>query len=309
MVTFIDNLGNEMLQPVKLKQADEVLLIAPARKVDLNALKAAESLLHQWGLKPIRGKSLLLENGIFGGTDQERKKDLQWALDHPTAKAIWCYRGGYGTVRLLEDINPTEFLNFPKWIIGFSDVTFLHCFSNIILNTASIHATMPINVRENTTESLNSLKSALFDKQMHYQWEVSNSCKNGNAEGELIGGNLAVLCATLGTNYQPDFEDKILFIEEIDEYMYAIDRLFWQLKFAGVFHHIKGLIIGHFSKLKDNDISFGMTLEEIILEKVKEFNYPVVFGFPAGHENENKSLILGAKTRLEVNQVATLRTV
>ena len=168
---------------------------------------------------------------------------------------------------------------------------------------------MPINVRENTTESLNSLKSALFDKQMHYQWEVSPSFKNGNAEGELIGGNLAVLCATLGTNYQPDFEDKILFIEEIDEYMYAIDRLFWQLKFAGVFHHIKGLIIGHFSKLKDNDISFGMTLEEIILEKVKEFNYPVVFNFPAGHENENKSLILGAKARLEVNQAATLRTV
>ena len=223
MVTFIDNLGNEMLQPVKLKQADEVLLIAPARKVDLNALKAAESLLHQWGLKPIRGKSLLLENGIFGGTDQERKKDLQWALDHPTAKAIWCYRGGYGTVRLLEDINPTEFLNFPKWIIGFSDVTFLHCFSNIILNTASIHATMPINVRENTTESLNSLKSALFDKQMHYQWEVSPSCKNGIAEGELIGGNLAVLCATLGTNYQLDFEGKILSIEEIDSLISAID--------------------------------------------------------------------------------------
>jgi muramoyltetrapeptide carboxypeptidase len=282
-----------MIIPSKIKKGDEVILIAPSRKVDLSALEITEEWLKKQGLVPLRGKHILKEEGIFAGTDSDRKHDLQWAFDHPTAKVIWCYRGGYGSVRLLEDVNPSRFLAKPKWIMGFSDITFLHCFSNIILNTASIHATMPINVPDNTSESMKSLSDFLFEGSLQYEWEENKNNKHGQVKGKIVGGNLSVLCATLGTNYQPDFEGNILFIEDIDEYYYAIDRLLWQLKFAGVFHHIGGLIIGHFSKMKDNKIPFGLSLEEMVLEKIQEFNFPVAFNFPGGHENENWTIPLG----------------
>ena len=289
-----------MIIPDKLTKGDIVLIIAPARKVELKQLEAAEKLLNDWELNAERSPNLLQQSGIFAGEDASRKSDLQWALNHPYAKAIWCFRGGYGTVRLIEGLNPTGFLNNPKWLIGFSDVTVLHSFSNIILNTATIHATMPINVIENTIDSLTSLKQALFSTSMHHSWSNTKNNRLGEAEAEIVGGNLAVLTSLLGTNYQPDFEGKILFIEEIDEYLYNIDRMCWQLKFAGVFNHIKGLVVGHFSEIKDNKISFGMTIEEIILEKVKEFDFPIAFGFPAGHKNENQSLLFGVKTKFLV---------
>ena len=289
-----------MIIPDKLTKQDLVVIIAPARKIEIKQLEAAEKLLLDWGLKTERSPNLMQAEGIFAGPDSSRKSDLQWALDHPKAKAIWCFRGGYGTVRLIEDLNPELFLKKPKWIIGFSDITVLHSFSNIILNTASIHATMPINVIENTTESLRSLKQVLFSASMDYSWNQNQNNRIGEASAEIIGGNLAVLTSLLGTNYQPNFEGKILFIEEIDEYLYNIDRMCWQLKFAGVFNHIKGLIIGHFSKIKDNKIPFGMTIEEIFLEKTKEFDFPIAFDFSAGHENENQSLLFGLKTKFLV---------
>ena len=291
-----------MILPSKLKKGDQVLIIAPARKVDISSLEASEKLLAEWGLISIRSKNLLSESGIFSGTDHERKQDLQWALDHQEAKAIWCYRGGYGSIQLVEELNPSNFLKYPKWIIGFSDITVLHCFSNIILNSCSIHATMPINVRENSEESLLSLKKILFKYSMDYQWAFSNENIIGKCEGEIIGGNLAVLCSTLGTSYQPDFEGKILFIEDIDEYLYRIDRMLWQLKFAGVFQHIKGIIVGHFSNIKDNKIPFGKSLKQIILDKTQEFNFPVAFDFPSGHENDNWSLLFGKRVKFQVEK-------
>ena len=282
-----------MIIPSKINKGDEVILVAPSRKVDLSALEKTEEWLKKQGLIPLRGEHILKVEGIFAGSDRDRNHDLQWAFDHPTAKVIWCYRGGYGSVRLLENINPSRFLEKPKWIMGFSDITFLHCFSNIILNTASIHATMPINVPENTSKSMKSLSDFLFEGSLQYEWEENENNKHGQIKGKIVGGNLSVLCATLGTNYQPDFEGNILFIEDIDEYYYAIDRLFWQLKFAGVFHHIKGLILGHFSKMKDNKIPFGLSIEEMVLEKIQEFDFPVAFNFPGGHENENWALPFG----------------
>lgn len=291
-----------MILPSKLKKGDQVLIIAPARKVDISSLEASEKLLAEWGLISIRSKNLLSESGIFSGTDHERKQDLQWALDHQEAKAIWCYRGGYGSIQLVEELNPSNFLKYPKWIIGFSDITVLHCFSNIILNSCSIHATMPINVKENSEESLLSLKKILFKYSMDYHWAFSNENIIGKCEGEIIGGNLAVLCSTLGTSYQPDFEGKILFIEDIDEYLYRIDRMLWQLKFAGVFHHIKGIIVGHFSNIKDNKIPFGKSLKQIILDKTQEFNFPVAFDFPSGHENDNWSLLFGKRVKFQVEK-------
>jgi len=291
-----------MIIPSKINKGDEVILVAPSRKVDLSALEKTEEWLKKQGLIPLRGEHILKVEGIFAGSDRDRNHDLQWAFDHPTAKVIWCYRGGYGSVRLLENINPSRFLEKPKWIMGFSDITFLHCFSNIILNTASIHATMPINVLDNTSKSMKSLSDFLFEGSLQYEWEENENNKHGQIKGKIVGGNLSVLCATLGTNYQPDFEGNILFIEDIDEYYYAIDRLFWQLKFAGVFHHIKGLILGHFSKMKDNKIPFGLSIEEMVLEKIQEFDFPVAFNFPGGHENENWTLPFGVDMNFTVTK-------
>ena len=285
--------------PPKLKANDEVIIVAPARKVDKKLLTFSLKLLKKWGLVPLLSKNLMEDNGIFAGSKILRHQDFQWALDHPSAKAIWCFRGGYGTTQIIEEINPARFLKNPKWIIGFSDITNFHCFSNIILNTASLHATMPINTQSNTYYTLNSLKNFLINQKISYEIKSNKENKLGEVEATLIGGNLSVLCATLGTNYQPDFENKILFIEDIDEYLYKIDRMIWQLKYAGIFHQIAGLIIGHFTNIKDNSISFGKSLEEIILEKVNEFNFPVIFDFPAGHENENLSIPFGMKLKLE----------
>ena len=285
--------------PPKLKANDEVIIIAPARKVDKKLLTFSLQLLKKWGLVPLLSKNLMQDNGIFAGSKILRHQDFQWALDQPSAKAIWCFRGGYGTTQIIEEINPARFLKNPKWIIGFSDITNFHCFSNIILNTASLHATMPINTQSNTYYTLNSLKNFLINQKISYKIKSNKENKLGEVEATLIGGNLSVLCATLGTNYQPDFENKILFIEDIDEYLYKIDRMIWQLKYAGIFHQIAGLIIGHFTNIKDNSISFGKSLEEIILEKVNEFNFPVIFDFPAGHENENLSIPFGMKLKLE----------
>ena len=292
--------------PPKLKLNDEVILIAPARKVELESLIMAENLLLKWGLKPLRSKNILAKTGIFAGDKEERVLDLQWAINHPTAKAIWCFRGGYGSIQLLEGLNPAPFLQNPKWIIGFSDITNIHCFSNIILNTASIHATMPINIGLNTPQSLESLKEFLFKQEINYKINSVSKNIHGEVKGAIVGGNLSVLCANLGTNYQPDFENKILFIEDIDEYFYKIDRMLWQLKFAGVFHQIKGLIVGHFTNTKDNSTAFGMDLEEMVLQKLNEFDFPVVFNFPSGHEKENLTLPLGLPLNLKVNSRSTL---
>ena len=288
-----------MLIPPKLKARDEIIIIAPARKVDKKLLNFTLKLLEKWDLVPLLSKSLMADYGIFAGDKKLRHEDFQWALDHPTAKAIWCFRGGYGTTQIIEGINPENFLKRPKWIIGFSDITNLNCFANIILHTASLHATMPINIQKNTNSTLNSLKNFLMNQSISYKIKPNKGNKIGKVEGSLVGGNLSVLCASLGTNYQPDFENKILFIEDIDEYFYKIDRMMWQLKYAGVFHQISGLIIGEFTNLKDNAIPFGISLEEIILEKVNEFSFPVIFNFPSGHENENLSIPFGMKLKLE----------
>jgi muramoyltetrapeptide carboxypeptidase len=287
--------------PPKLELNDEVIIIAPARKVELESLEFAEKLLLKWGLKPLRSKNILAKTGIFAGDKEKRVLDLQWAINHPTAKAIWCFRGGYGAIQLLEGLNPALFLQNPKWIIGFSDITNIHCFSNIILNTASIHATMPINIGLNTPQSLESLKDFLFKQEINYKINSASKNIHGEVKGAIVGGNLSILTSSLGTNYQPDFENKILFIEDIDEYLYKVDRMIWQLKFAGVFHQIKGLIIGHFTNIKDNSTAFGMSIEEIILQKVKEFDFPVIFNFPCGHENENLTLPFGIEMNLKVN--------
>ena len=286
--------------PPSLKKGDQVAIVATARYADLKILEFAEQLLESWGLKLIRGKNLLKKHYNFAGNDAERLEDLQWAMDHPELKAIFCFRGGYGSTRILEKIEAKKFINSPKWVIGFSDVTALHNYIGTICNTASVHATMPINYKDNSDNALRSLKQLLFEKTMNY---CIDSCAEnilGQASGPIVGGNLAILQSLSGTKYDCNTKGKILFIEDVDEYLYNIDRMLWTLQHAGKLANLAGLIVGGFTQLKDNDDPFGMTVQQIILEKVKAYHYPVCFNFPSGHFNDNCALGLNLPVKLIV---------
>lgn len=292
--------------PPTLKKGDAIAIIATARYVDLKILEFAEQLFDRWGLKVIRGENVLKKQFNFAGSDHQRVTDLQWAMDDPKIKAIFCFRGGYGSTRILERVNPKAFIKNPKWLVGFSDVTALHNYIGSICNTASVHATMPINYKENTDQALLSLKQLLFDKKMKYSLEPCTANVLGEASGPIVGGNLAILQSLSGTKYDIDTKGKILFLEDVDEYLYNIDRMLWTLKHAGKLAHISGLIVGGFTKIKDNDDPFGMNVQEIVLEKVKQYNYPVCFNFPAGHFDDNRTIAFGLKTKLSVSNYSVI---
>ena len=288
--------------PAPLKQGDSIAVVATARFVDIKVLAFAEQLFNSWGLKPKRAANLLKQEFNFAGSDLERKSDLQWAFDDRSIKAIFCFRGGYGSVRILEDLGNANLKKNPKWIIGFSDVTALHNYMNSQCSIASLHATMPINYKENTTNALHSLKEFLFNKKINYSFDANSNNKLGNCVAPIVGGNLAILQSLLGTKYDISTKGKILFLEEVDEYLYNIDRMLWTLKLSGKLAQLSGLIIGGFTALKDNETPFGLSVEEMILEKVQEYNYPVCFDFPAGHFDNNCALPLGLNVELSVQK-------
>lgn len=289
-----------MIIPPYLKAGDTVAIIATARKISPEELEPALHFLQRHELKVESGKHLFAVDRQFAGTDEQRRADLQWALDHPEIKAIIIARGGYGTVRLVDGINFNGFKKNPKWLVGYSDVTVLH---NVLhqLGIASLHATMPINFLKNQ-EATQSLIDCLFGKACTIEAEAHPLNRTGTCQGTLIGGNLSLLFALSGTPFDLDTNGKILFIEDLDEYLYHIDRMMMQLKLSGKLSHLKGLIVGGMSDMKDNATPFGKTAEEIILEAVQEYNYPVCFNFPAGHIDRNLALYLGKECKLDVNQ-------
>ena len=293
-----------MIQPTCLQKNDTVAIVSTARKISLKEIQPAINLLKNWELKVVIGKTIGLDENQFAGTDVQRVSDFQEMLDNPKIKAIWCARGGYGTVRIIDELDFTEFKKKPKWIIGYSDVTVLH---NHIHNFGieTLHATMPINVIENSEKSLASLKKCVFSNAISFEISTSEDSKTGNSTGILVGGNLSILFSLLGSPSDINTDGKILFIEDLDEYLYHIDRMFINLKRNGYFNNLKGLIIGGMSDMNDNAIPFGKTAKEIILDVVSEFDFPVVFDFPAGHINDNRSLILGRKVKLEVGKTST----
>jgi len=293
-----------MIQPTYLQKNDTVAIVSTARKISLKEIQPAINLLKNWGLKVVIGNTIGLEENQFAGTDAQRISDFQKMLDNPKIKAIWCARGGYGTVRIIDKLDFTEFKKHPKWIIGYSDITVLH---NHIHNFGieSLHATMPINVSENSEKSLASLKKCLFSNTISYEIATSEDSKTGNSSGFLVGGNLSILFSLLGSPSDINTDGKILFIEDLDEYLYHIDRMFMNLKRNGYFNNLKGLIVGAMSDMNDNTIPFGKTAKEIILDAVSEFDFPVVFDFPAGHINDNSALILGRKVTLGVGEKDT----
>ncbi len=272
----------------------KVALVAPARKISYEEISFAIDYIKERGFVPIYDERLFQTHNQFAGNDEERASILQYYLDSDDVDAIICVRGGYGTVRIIDRLNFNIFMQNPKWIVGYSDVTVLHCKLQS-LGVESIHATMPLNFPTNTRKSLDTLFDALMGKEISYDFPESPHNIKGEAEGIVVGGNLSVLYSLLGSDIFPDTKDKILFIEDLDEYLYHIDRMMMALERAGVLDNIKGLVVGGMTGMHDNAVSFGMSAEEIILEKVADKNIPVIFNFPAGHFEDNQALILGRK--------------
>ncbi len=277
-----------------MSAGSKVALVAPARKISYEDISFAIDYINERGFVPIYDERLFQTHNQFAGNDEERASILQYYLDSDDVDAIICVRGGYGTVRIIDRLNFNIFMQNPKWIVGYSDVTVLHCKLQS-LGVESIHATMPLNFPTNTRKSLDTLFDALMGKEISYDFPESPHNIKGEAEGIVVGGNLSVLYSLLGSDIFPDTKDKILFIEDLDEYLYHIDRMMMALERAGVLDNIKGLVVGGMTGMHDNAVSFGMSAEEIILEKVADKNIPVIFNFPAGHFEDNQALILGRK--------------
>ncbi|MBP9135872.1 MAG: LD-carboxypeptidase [Chitinophagales bacterium] len=289
-----------MLRPAYLKKGDKIGIVATARKVSFDEVKSSIDILESWGLEVVIGKTIGLGLNQFAGTDAERKADIQHFFDDKEIKAVLTARGGYGTVRMMDGIKYDRFMQSPKWLIGFSDLTILHGHLNSVLGVQSIHGTMAFSFANNTQESLNSLKDALFGKGLQYEFPAHLMNKNGKMKGEIIGGNLSILYSMLGTNTPVLSSGKILFIEDLDEYLYHIDRMMMAMKRAGKLQDLVGLVVGGMSDMKDNKVPFGTSAEEIILEHVQEYDYPVCFNFPSGHISDNRAIVFGRAVNIIV---------
>ena len=287
--------------PPYLKKGDKVMIVSTARKISEAEMRPAIEVLSKWGLEVVLGENLFKEQNQFSGTTEQRTSDLQKALDDEIIKAVFCARGGYGTVQIIDELDFSKFIESPKWIEGYSDVTVLHNHINQNFNVQTLHATMPINFPTNTKESLESLKSALFGSALNYEFESHQLNRKGEAEGVLVGGNLSIIYSLTGTKSQIETKGKILFLEDLDEYLYHVDRMMMNLKRAGMLKNLAALIIGGMPGMNDNVISFGKTAKEIIQDAVKEYNYPVCFDFPAGHIDDNRTLVMGENVKLLVD--------
>ncbi len=305
-------LKTKLVQPPYLKAGDTVAIVAPSGVLlnRNNEVTLATNLLKSWGLHVVIGNHVFRKHGHFAGTDLERAEDFQKALDNPKIKAIWCARGGYGTVRILDKLDYTKFRQHPKWLLGYSDITALHNqFHN--LGYESIHTLMCTSLGEDVSGLENTIatfKEAIFGKNLAYTLSGSPYNKLGTSTAPLVGGNLTMLHTMLGSSTSIDTSGKVLFIEEIGEYAYHIDRMLQSLKRAGYFENCKGLLVGDITKVRKNTTEFGRTIEEIILDAVAEYNFPVAFNMPAGHEKDNRALILGRTVQLSVTKgQSTLR--
>jgi muramoyltetrapeptide carboxypeptidase len=291
----------KMITPPYLKKGDTIAIVATARKNIDDNLKPAISWLKNWGIEVVIGSTIGLDNNQLAGTDEQRAADFQAQLDNPNIKAIWCVRGGYGTVRMIDLLDFTKFKQSPKWIVGFSDVTVLHSHLNT-MGYQSIHGIMPVSSKA-SEEAKETLRKALFGEHLEYTVPCENMNRFGTAKGELVGGNLSILYSLFGSPSAIDCSDKILFIEDLDEYLYHIDRMMMNLKRNGCLESLKGIIVGGMTKMKDNDIPWGKDALEIIDDVTKKYNIPVIYNFPAGHMADNRALIFGKQVSMQVNDV------
>lgn len=309
--TFTE-MTSELIQPPYLKAGDTVAIVAPSGilKNREREVQQAVDLLKSWGLHAIVGQHVFSTSNHFAGTDAQRCEDLQNAMDDPKISAIWCARGGYGTVRILDQLNYEKFKESPKWIIGYSDITALH---NQVHTKGfqSLHAIMCVSLTKDLSEiesSIESFKAALFGTPVNYDLDNSPHNRIGKASGQLVGGNLTILHTMLGSKESIDTSGKILFIEEIGEYKYHIDRMLQSMKRAGYFDTCSGLVVGDMSKIRKNTTLWGTSVEQLILDALADYDFPIAFNMPAGHKKDNRALILGKTVELVVRKdKSTLR--
>ena len=301
----LKEMDNNLIRPEYLKVGDTIAIIAPSGVLNdhENYINKAKKLLESWELNVIIEKNVFNNYGHFSGTDKERTKDFQRALDDKTISAIWCARGGYGAMRIIDDLDYTEYLKTPKWIIGYSDITAIHNDLHI-LGSESIHSIMCKSLEDkdiNNDRSIQALKDVLFGNKLSYNFNNKPENKLGKTSGQIVGGNLTLLHGLIGSKSSINTDGKILFIEDLGEYHYHIDRMLISLKRAGYFDNCNGLVVGDFSDLRKNTTPFGKDIKEIILDAVKEFDFPVLFDFPAGHEELNMPIILGRDIIMDIN--------
>ncbi|MFK7903848.1 MAG: LD-carboxypeptidase [Chitinophagales bacterium] len=292
--------------PPSLQKGDKIAIVCTARSFAEDDLKSVLPVLYGWGLQPVLGTTIGLQLHQFAGSDEDRSKDFEAQLKDKNIKAILCARGGYGTVRMIDGIDFGFLEAHPKWIVGYSDVTALHSHIHTHYDTATLHATMPISFPSNSVEALESLRKALFGETLVHSFEAHPMNRNGIGEGQLIGGNLSILYSLMASPSDIDTAGKILFLEDLDEYLYHIDRMIVNLKRSGKLKGLRGLVIGGMTEMSDNTTPFGKTALDIIQEHTAEYDYPVAYGFPAGHLDDNRALVMGAKARLEVGETCRL---
>jgi len=290
-----------MITPPYLKQNDIIGIVSPAKKIDRSLVDNAIRLLEHKGYRIKLGAHVFDAEHRFAGTDKDRASDFQLMLDDEEVKMILCSRGGYGSVRILDTLNFEKFERNPKWIAGYSDITVFHAHLNI-LGYESLHSEMPLNFpkSEPVGFAFSTLCDAASGKQLFYELEAAPLNRTGCCEGELTGGNLSLFLSLMGSKTELMTVGKILFIEDIGEDLYRLDRMMQTMKRAGKLSGLAGLILGGLNNMEDNEIKFGKTAEEIIAEAVSVYNFPVCFNFPAGHIRDNRTLILGRKTLLDV---------
>jgi muramoyltetrapeptide carboxypeptidase len=288
-------------QPPFLVPGDTVAIVSTARKIAVDEVHFAKNLLENQGYKVILGKTIGAEDHQFAGSDALRAADFQSFLDDPKVKAIWCARGGYGTVRIINKFDFSTFQQAPKWIIGYSDVTVLHSHLHK-LGCQTLHAPMPIDIEKQTETAKQHFLKSISGELPSYTVAPHLLNRTGTATGVLVGGNLSMLYSLCGSPTAIETKGKLLFLEDLDEYLYHIDRMLQNLKRNGMLEHLSGLVIGSMNKMNDNTIPFGKNAEEIIAEAVATYNFPMCFGFSTGHNEDNNPILLGAEVSLEVSE-------
>src|SRR5690554_1515468 len=289
-----------LILPKYLSKGDLIHIVAPARFVEREFIEFAIENLTALGFRVALGKNLYKQQNQFAGSDAEKLEDINAAIRNPECRAILCARGGYGSVRIIDRIDLAALKRDPKWIVGYSDITAIlnHILADV--NIAGIHGTMPVNFEKNTKESIDSLINALTGNENTYTAPAHKLNRSGIAEGRMMGGNLSMLYSLLGSKTRPNTAGNILFLEDLDEYLYHIDLMMMALKRAGMFENLAGLIVGGMSDMNDNIVPFGKSAEEIIRDEVAEYSFPVCFDFPSGHIHDNRAWIHGKKIRLTV---------
>ncbi len=294
--------------PRYLKKGDTIGIAAPARKISLQEIQATISLFEKSGYRVIFEDALYAEENQFAGGNQVRQECFQHLLDHQEVAAILCARGGYGSARIIDQLDFSLFCKDPKWICGYSDITVFHSHIHQNFGIATLHSKMPINIGNDHlgSESVQQIIGFLEGEVMSYQIDPHTLNRTGEAEGVLIGGNLSILYSLNGTSSDIDTTDKILFIEDLDEYLYHIDRMILNLKRSGKLTHLKGLIVGGMSEMRDNTIPYGIDAEQIIRNHCEAYDFPICFGFPAGHISDNRPLKLGVPVQLQVSDEGSI---